>query len=266
MCEKIEIDKDLIALAAIFKKRGFSLYLVGGALRDRYLKRENYDIDVATDARPEEVSKLFKKTIPTGIAHGTVTIRFRGKNIECTTLRSEEGYTDSRHPDKVVYGSSIVEDLSRRDFTMNAMAASLPDGTLFDPFNGKTDIKNSLIRAVGNPLARFSEDGLRPIRAIRFSGQLGFELEKETLNAISRSLEKIKKVSIERIQEEFNKILRAKYFANSLRFLRTTRVFSIFLPETASIKEKDFDTLILQISYIPTDRLDLRLTVLFSYI
>ena len=266
MCEKIEVDKDLQAIANIFKKAGFSLYLVGGALRDRYLNRENYDIDVATDARPEEVSHLFKKVIPTGIEHGTVTIRFRGKNIECTTLRREEGYTDSRHPDKVVYGFSIIEDLSRRDFTMNAMAASLPDGSLFDPYNGKNDIKTSLIRAVGNPLNRFSEDGLRPVRAIRFAGQLGFKIEEETLKAISLSLEKISKVSVERIQEEFNKILRAKYTSNSLRLLRETNVFSVFLPEIYNIKKEDFASLIFQISYIPRERIDLKLTILFSYI
>ena len=266
MCEKIEVDKDLVTLANIFKNAGFSLYLVGGALRDKYLKRTNYDIDVATDARPEEVSLLFKKIIPTGIKHGTVTIRFRGKNIECTTLRREEGYTDARHPDKVVYGSSIIEDLSRRDFTMNALAASLPDGFLFDPYGGKADIKASLIRAVGSPLTRFSEDGLRPMRAIRFAGQLGFEIENETLKAISLSLEKIAKVSIERIQEEFNKILKAKYTSNSLRLLRTTKVFSVFLPEVSNIKKEDFDILISQISYVPKEQLELRLTILFSYI
>ena len=266
MCEKIEIDKDLVSLANIFKNAGFSLYLVGGALRDRYLNRENYDIDVATDATPEQVSRLFKKIIPTGIEHGTVTIRFRGKSIECTTLRREEGYTDARHPDKVVYGSSIVEDLSRRDFTMNAMATSLPDGTLFDPYNGRADIEASLIRAVGDPLKRFSEDGLRPLRAIRFAGQLGFEIETETLNAINLSLEKIAKVSIERIQEEFNKILKAKCFDTSLRLLRTTKIFSIFLPEVYKIKEEDFENLISQISYIPRARYDLKLTILFSYI
>lgn len=266
MCEKIEVDKDLVDLANIFKKEGFSLYLVGGALRDRYLHRANYDIDVATDAHPEEVSHLFKKIIPTGIEHGTVTIRFRGKNIECTTLRREEGYTDARHPDKVVYGSSIIEDLSRRDFTMNAMAASLPDGSLFDPHNGRKDIKMSLIRAVGNPLKRFSEDGLRPMRAIRFAGQLGFEIESATLKAINILLEKISKVSIERIQEEFNKILRAKYAFASLKLLRETNVFSVFLPEISNIKKENFDTLISQISHIPKERFDLRLAILFSYI
>lgn len=266
MCEKIEVDKDLATLANIFKNAGFSLYLVGGALRDKYLKRTNYDIDVATDARPEEVSLLFKRIIPTGIKHGTVTIRFRGKNIECTTLRREEGYTDARHPDKVVYGSSIIEDLSRRDFTMNALAASLPDGSLFDPYGGKADIKASLIRAVGNPLTRFSEDGLRPMRAIRFAGQLGFEIENETLKAISLSLEKISKVSIERIQEEFNKILTSRYFDNALRLLKETGVFSIFLPEASNIEKKDFELLTSQISYIPKERLDLRLVILFYYI
>ena len=121
--EKITVEKDLVALSRIFKTKGFSVYLVGGALRDKYLKRQNYDIDIATDAKPEDVISLFKKTIPTGIEHGTVTIRFRGRSIECTTMRREEGYTDFRHPDHIEYGSSIQDDLSRRDFTMNAIAA-----------------------------------------------------------------------------------------------------------------------------------------------
>ena len=149
---------------------------------------------------------------------------------------------------------------------MNAMAASLPDGSLFDPYNGKNDIKSSLVRAVGDPLIRFSEDGLRPMRAIRFAGQLGFEIESETLKAISLSLEKISKVSIERIQEEFNKILKAKYTSNSLKLLRATGVFSVFLPETSDIGQKDFEILISKISYIPRERFDLRLVILFSYI
>ena len=266
MDKKFPVPLLLNEISGYFRNANFSAYLVGGVVLDFFLEKSASDWDIATNAQPEKVMHLFRRTIPTGIEHGTVTIRFRGKSIECTTLRREEGYTDARHPDKVVYGSSIIEDLSRRDFTMNAMAASLPDGSLFDPYNGKNDIKSSLVRAVGDPLIRFSEDGLRPMRAIRFAGQLGFEIESETLKAISLSLEKVSKVSIERIQEEFNKILKAKYTSNSLKLLRATGVFSVFLPETSDIVQKDFEILISKISYIPRERFDLRLVILFSYI
>ncbi|MBQ1971802.1 MAG: polynucleotide adenylyltransferase, partial [Treponema sp.] len=150
----------------IFEKNGFKAYLVGGAVRDMFMNKEASDWDVATDATPEQVISAFKKVIPTGIAHGTVTVHFMGEEIEVTTFRIEQGYSDGRHPDKVSYASDIEEDLSRRDFTMNAIAVSLKDGSIVDPFNGKADIKNKVIRSVGNPLERFNEDGLRPIRAI----------------------------------------------------------------------------------------------------
>ena len=146
------------------------------------------------------------------------------------------------------------------------MAASLPDGSLFDPYNGRLDIKASLIRAVGDPLKRFSEDGLRPMRAIRFAGQLGFKIENETLKAIGLSLNRVSKVSVERIQEEFNKILKAKYTNKSLNLLKETGVFSVFLPEIIEIENEDFELLISQISNIPREKFDLRLTLIFSYI
>ena len=128
-----------------------------------------HDYDVATDAKPEDVMRLFHRVVPTGIAHGTVTVHLMGCHIETTTFRTESGYSDGRHPDSVAYAASIEDDLSRRDFTMNAVAVDLADEKLVDPFSGRGDIKEKLIRAVGNPHERFGEDGLRPVRAIRFA-------------------------------------------------------------------------------------------------
>lgn len=242
--DKITVEKDLVALSRIFKTKGFSVYLVGGALRDKYLKRQNYDIDIATDAKPEDVISLFKKTIPTGIEHGTVTIRFRGRSIECTTMRREEGYTDFRHPDHIEYGSSIQEDLSRRDFTMNAIAASLPDGKIIDPFCGRLDIENSIIRAVGNAKMRFLEDALRPIRAIRFVSQLGFEIESKTMSAIPEIVENMKSISIERFRDELNKMLIGLYFEKAFCIMKESKILQFFLSEVNSLKIEETDEML----------------------
>ncbi|MEE1058710.1 MAG: HD domain-containing protein [Treponema sp.] len=217
----------------IFEKNGFKAYLVGGAVRDMFMNKEASDWDVATDATPEQVISAFKKVIPTGIAHGTVTVHFMGEEIEVTTFRIEQGYSDGRHPDKVSYASDIEEDLSRRDFTMNAIAVSLKDGSIVDPFNGKTDIKNKVIRSVGNPLERFNEDGLRPIRAIRFASQLGFEIETNTLQAISNEkvLQKTSTISIERFRDELVKLLKSPKPSVGLKLLESTNIMKLFLPE-----------------------------------
>ena len=197
------------------------------------MNKEASDWDVATDATPEQVISAFKKVIPTGIAHGTVTVHFMGEEIEVTTFRIEQGYSDGRHPDKVSYASDIEEDLSRRDFTMNAIAVSLKDGSIVDPFDGKTDIKNKVIRSVGNPLERFNEDGLRPIRAIRFASQLGFEIETNTLQAISNEkvLQKTSTISIERFRDELVKLLKSPKPSVGLKLLESTNIMKLFLPE-----------------------------------
>lgn len=264
--DRIAVQKDLVALSKIFNDAGFSLYLVGGALRDMYLRRENYDIDVATDAKPQDVIKLFRNTIPTGIKHGTVTIRFRGHSIECTTMRRDVGYTDSRHPDSVEYGTSIVEDLSRRDFCMNAIAASLPDGNIIDPYNGRKDIDSKIIRAVGDPIMRFSEDGLRPMRAIRFASQLGFAIEEETLQAIPLSLERMKSVSIERFQDEFNKMLKGEYFSIAMFLMKNTGVLHLFIPSLDTLDEKELHQMVYAISFIPKTAIALRLSLIFYWV
>jgi tRNA nucleotidyltransferase/poly(A) polymerase len=230
---KIKIPVILQKMNNIFEKNGFKAYLVGGAVRDMFMNKEASDWDVATDATPEQVISAFKKVIPTGIAHGTVTVHFMGEEIEVTTFRIEQGYSDGRHPDKVSYASDIEEDLSRRDFTMNAIAVSLKDGSIVDPFNGKADIKNKVIRSVGNPLERFNEDGLRPIRAIRFASQLGFEIETDTLQAISNEkvLQKTSTISIERFRDELVKLLKSPKPSVGLKLLESTNIMKLFLPE-----------------------------------
>ena len=230
---KIKIPVILQKMNNIFEKNGFKAYLVGGAVRDMFMNKEASDWDIATDATPEQVISAFKKVIPTGIAHGTVTVHFMGEEIEVTTFRIEQGYSDGRHPDKVSYASDIEEDLSRRDFTMNAIAVSLKDGSIVDPFNGKADIKNKVIRSVGNPLERFNEDGLRPIRAIRFASQLGFEIETNTLQAISNEkvLQKTSTISIERFRDELVKLLKSPKPSVGLKLLEDTNIMKLFLPE-----------------------------------
>lgn len=225
------IGKNLKEIASIFLENNFQVFLVGGAVRDWVLKKKCKDYDIATNAEPNQVQQLFTKTIPTGIEHGTVTILYKGDQIECTTFRCEADYSDGRHPNAVHYVKTIEEDLSRRDFTMNAIAIDLKDGSIVDPFNGIADIKSRRIKTVGAPHLRFSEDGLRPIRAIRFAAQLGFVIEKETLNTIPISVDVCKKISIERFRDEFIKILKTENPITAFQLLESTGLLKVFLPE-----------------------------------
>ncbi|MBP7480501.1 MAG: HD domain-containing protein [Spirochaetaceae bacterium] len=216
---------------SFFKRNGFEAYLVGGAVRDMIRGREANDWDIATNASPQDVMRMFSQVIPTGIDHGTVTVHFMGKEIEVTTYRTESSYTDGRHPDAVSYAATIEEDLSRRDFTMNAIAMDLNTGNIVDPFDGITDIKKGLIRTVGNAMDRFSEDGLRPVRAVRFAGQLGFSIENDTFAAISRVLTVTEKISIERFRDEFLKMLMSPKPSQALEMMEKTGLLSLFIPE-----------------------------------
>lgn len=229
--DRVQLPSLLIELSRFFTSGGFQVYLVGGAVRDIFLNKKEDDWDIATDATPEQVSRLFKRIIPTGIEHGTVTIPFRGKMIECTTFRTEQGFSDGRRPDSVSFAGSIEEDLSRRDFTMNAVAVSLPEGCVVDPYNGRVDIKNGIIRSVGNAWERFAEDGLRPLRAVRFASQLGFSIENTTLAAISPALPVTARVATERVRDELIKLLVAPVPSKGLRFMETTGLLNLVLPE-----------------------------------
>jgi len=188
------------------RNAGFEAYPVGGCVRDLCLGRTPGDWDVASSALPETVKALFPRTIPTGIAHGTVTVLFKSGKVEVTTFRRDGAYADGRHPDTVTFDAGLREDLARRDFTINAMALG-PDGAVIDPFGGMDDLKQKRIRCVGDPAARFSEDALRMLRAVRFSAQLGFALEPETAAAIRLLAPLAAKVSAERVRVEVEKTL-----------------------------------------------------------
>lgn len=191
---------------AQLKAAGKAAYPVGGWVRDRLLGREAGDVDLCTAALPEEVMALFPAAVPTGLAHGTVTVPTVSGNVEITTFRREGGYADARHPDAVTFDVGLTEDLSRRDFTVNAMALA-EDGTVVDPFGGRKDLKSGLIRCVGEAERRFSEDALRMLRALRFKAQLGFELEEETERALRANACRVEKVSRERLRAEVEKTL-----------------------------------------------------------
>ncbi|MBR5964958.1 MAG: CCA tRNA nucleotidyltransferase [Treponema sp.] len=231
--QKIKIPYELQKMNSLFEGAGYKAYLVGGAVRDEIMGKGAHDWDVATNARPEEVMKIFRRVIPTGIKHGTVTVHFMKQAIEVTTFRTESDYSDGRHPDKVEYAGRIEEDLSRRDFTMNAMAANLKDGSIVDPYGGRDDIKARVIRTVGVPHERFMEDGLRPVRAVRFASQLGFKIEQSTYDDIlnAETLGNVAKISAERFRDELCKILLSPVPSVGLRLLEQSGILKIFVPE-----------------------------------
>jgi tRNA nucleotidyltransferase/poly(A) polymerase len=206
------------------------------------LGKEAHDLDLATNAVPEEVIAIFRESkprgmvIPTGIKHGTLTVHYKNHQMEITTYRTEADYSDGRRPDTVRYASTIQEDLSRRDFCMNALALRLPGGEMIDPFGGEADIRSGIIRCVGNPVERFCEDGLRPLRAARFAAQLGFEIDKLTLEAIPLSLRVSALVSAERIRDEIDKILQAEIPSGAFRLMEQTGLLKLFLPELAACR------------------------------
>ncbi|MDR0554794.1 MAG: HD domain-containing protein [Treponema sp.] len=240
---KLWINPIIGEAASVFIRGGKQIFLVGGAVRDLLRGKEAKDWDLATDALPEEVIRLFRRVIPTGIKHGTVTILFKGCSLEVTTFRTETGYRDGRRPDHVSYAASIEEDLSRRDFTMNAVALELPSLRVVDPFNGQGDIKRRIIRCVGDPHERFAEDGLRPLRALRFAAQLGFSIDGPTLEAISAAISTIAKVSPERIRDEFDKITGSAKPSTALLPMEETGLLERILPELArcrGVEQKGF--------------------------
>ncbi len=231
MFKKLSIPSVLQKIAPHFLQAGYEVWLVGGAVRDMLRGKTASDFDLATNASPQEVSKLFNHVIETGIDHGTVTVLFMGEQIEVTTFRTESDYTDGRHPDIVAYAANIEEDLSRRDFTINAIAVNLETGKVFDPFDGQKDIKKRCIQTVGKAEDRFSEDGLRPIRAIRFASQLDFNIEKNTFDAISKTIPITKNISIERFRDEFKKMLVSTKPSVALKLMEATGMLELFLPE-----------------------------------
>ena len=219
-----------------FNEAGYEAYLVGGCVRDYLLNDDFSDIDITTNALPDEVKQIFKKSIDTGIQHGTVTILINGDSFEVTTFRTEDDYIDHRTPEKVEFVSDLKEDLDRRDFTINAMALD-SKGKLYDYHCGEKDLRNKIIKTVNNPNERFFEDALRMLRAFRFSSKLGFEIEENTLKAIKNNAELIKFVSIERIVNEFRKLLPGKGNKRSLELLLDSKLnnYIPFLDEVSKI-------------------------------
>lgn len=227
------LPKEVKNIIADLNKAGFEAYAVGGCIRDFILGREPYDWDVTTNAKPEKIQKIFEKSVYEN-DFGTVAVNTESNNeklkiIEITTYRVEEKYTDKRHPDKVEFTSKLEDDLARRDFTINAIAY---DGKKFiDPFNGEEDIKNKIIRTVGNPDKRFNEDALRLLRAVRFAIQLDFSMESETKGAIKKNSGDIAAISKERVRDEFSKILMAENAKIGVEMLREYGLLKHIMPE-----------------------------------
>lgn len=226
---KIEIPKKAKYIIKTIMDAGYEAYVVGGCVRDSILGRIPEDWDITTSARPEQIKELFHKTIDTGIAHGTVTVMVDREGFEVTTYRIDGKYEDSRHPKEVTFTPKLEEDLKRRDFTINAMAYNEETG-LVDIFGGLEDIDRRIIRCVGDAEARFNEDALRIMRAIRFSAQLGYSIEEKTKEAIRTLADKLRNISAERIQVELVKLLVSPH-PDTLRAAYELGVTEVILPE-----------------------------------
>ena len=228
-----QVPPDVLAICRRLRGSGHQAHLVGGGVRDMIAGRPPADFDLATDARPDAVVALFRTfAIPTGLKHGTVTVLTETRRpVEVTTFRGEGEYLDGRRPTSVTYVDSLDEDLGRRDFTMNAIAYDPLAGVVTDPYDGQGDLARGLIRAVGDPLVRFREDGLRPMRGVRQAAQLEFEIAPPTLAAIPQTLDVFRKVSAERIRDELFKMLAARRPSRGLALMHTTGLLGEVIPE-----------------------------------
>lgn len=264
------LPEDVTFIIDRLTEYGYEAYAVGGCVRDTLLVRIPGDWDITTSAKPTQVKAIFSHTIDTGIQHGTVTVMRNHVGYEVTTYRIDGEYEDARHPKEVIFTGSLIEDLKRRDFTINAMAYNDKTG-LVDEFNGKSDLEKKLIRCVGNPMERFSEDALRMLRAIRFSAQLGFSIEENTKEAIRKLAPTIAKVSAERIATELIKILVSNH-PEEIKTAYELGLTRIFLPEFDTMMETPQNTkhhrytvgehTIESLKNIPADKI-LRLSMLF---
>lgn len=234
----MSIPKEIENIVGKLKKNGFQSYIVGGCVRDILRKEKPKDWDIATNAKPEEIAGIFKKHYINN-NFGTVTVLTGSKDeslkeVEITPYRTEEQYSDKRHPDKIHWAKTIEEDLSRRDFTVNAIAAEISKKRIkemIDPFDGQKDLKKKLIKAVGKPKERFSEDALRMMRAVRFATVMGFDIEKKTFKAIKGNSDLLKEISNERIRDELVKIIMAEKAAEGIELLRELDLLKYILPE-----------------------------------
>ncbi|TGK35508.1 [cytidine(C)-cytidine(C)-adenosine (A)]-adding enzyme [Leptospira gomenensis] len=245
-------------------KHGGECYVVGGAVRDLVLGKTPDEFDLTTSLLPETILGLFKRTVPTGIKHGTVTVLFQDRAYEVTTFRKDADYLDGRRPETVEFGVSLSEDLKRRDFTMNALALDLKTKKLTDEHGGLEDIERKLIRTIGDPIGRFTEDGLRPIRGIRFVSSLGFTLESKTEAAIRICKNVTAKVSKERVHDELNKILKCPDPSPSLLLFRDFEILELFTELPPNVNPDQ--TILSRIREIPTSPLGLRLSFLHEWL
>ncbi|MDP9226249.1 MAG: CCA tRNA nucleotidyltransferase [Actinomycetota bacterium] len=229
----------LMTLAERFGEGGHELYLVGGSVRDAFLDRPHTDLDLSTDATPDEVQRLTRGVAQRiwlqGVRFGTVGVEIAGLRMEITTFRTERYAEASRHPD-VSFAEDVTTDLSRRDFTINAMAVRLPDLAAIDPFGGRTDLKDELLRTPSDPDDSFTDDPLRMLRAFRFASELGFRIADDVLDAVGRLKNEIKTVSAERIRDELSRLLMGAAPAEALRQAEATGLTESFLPELTSLK------------------------------
>jgi tRNA nucleotidyltransferase (CCA-adding enzyme) len=233
------VPAEVREVCAALTAAGHQAVTVGGAVRDAMLGRDPGDWDVATSAHPEQVQALFKRTIPTGIAHGTITV-MAGKGerrigVEVTTFRGEGAYSDARRPDSVTFGVPLTEDLARRDFVINAIAYDPIGDAIFDPFGGQDDVAARRVRAVGDAVARFTEDGLRVMRAVRFAAVLEFDLDAATEAGIGPALPSLARVSQERVHDELGKLLGSRQPSRGLAIARRTGILEVVLPEVAAV-------------------------------
>ncbi|UCH30140.1 MAG: CCA tRNA nucleotidyltransferase, partial [Myxococcales bacterium] len=226
-----QIARPVLEICKELRNSAERAWVVGGCVRDTLRGEVVNDWDVATTARPEKVQKVFERVIPTGIDHGTVTVLWKGEAYEVTTLRGEGAYSDGRRPDRVVFVSDIDEDLARRDFTVNAIAYDPVQSKVVDPFGGLRDMQDKTLRAVGDPKERFREDGLRILRGARFVATLDFELEEDTEAAFRGALGTFRKVSPERVREEWIKTMKASEPSRAFEVMRRTGILEVTYPE-----------------------------------
>jgi tRNA nucleotidyltransferase (CCA-adding enzyme) len=241
---------------------GFRAWIVGGCIRDLLMGKEVSDWDLATNATPEDVRRVFRRTIPTGIAHGTMTVLHRGESYEVTTLRGEGAYTDGRRPDSVHFVTEIEDDLSRRDFTVNAIAYDPRTDSIVDPFAGLDDLGRHIVRAVRDPKERFSEDGLRILRAARFVATLEFDLDPNTKAAMAEALSTYRKVSPERVRDEWAKTLtKSRRPSRAFEVMRESGMLAITAPILAEQDDETFERAMRRVD-AATKRVPLRMAAL----
>ncbi|TGK14388.1 CCA tRNA nucleotidyltransferase [Leptospira stimsonii] len=255
---------DILSLTQTIRNAGGECYVVGGSVRDLVLNVKPEEFDLTTSLLPERILSLFKRTVPTGLKHGTVTVLFHDRAYEITTFRKDADYVDGRRPESVEFGVSLSEDLKRRDFTMNALALDLERKLLIDEHDGIKDIQNQIIRTIGDPIGRFTEDGLRPIRALRFVSSLGFSLDPHTAEAIHACRNITAKVSRERVHDELNKTLKSKDPFPSLQLFKKFQILELFT--NVALYPKENEPAAERMKEIPAFPLSLRLTFLHAWL